>query len=106
MDLVHPRVLGTIHNCIPRLHNELEQQKISLPARRDSTFEMMLHNEEGYGEGGWKYESTRLNQIRYYDQILNNKSNLISDGLTTLKFKTNQKTEDENYVFLSVNLDL
>ena len=67
---------------------------------------MMEHNEEGYGEGGWKYESTRLNQIRYYDQILNNKSNLITDGLNTLKFKTNQKTEDENYTFLSVNLDL
>ena len=106
MDLVHPRICGTIHNCIPRLHNELEQQKISLPARRDSTFEMMEHNEEGYGEGGWKYESTRLNQIRYYEQILNNKSNLTTDGINTLKFKTNQKTEDENYTFLSVNLDL
>ena len=106
MDLVHPRICGTIHNCIPRLHNELEQQKIAVPARRDSTFEMMQHNEEGYGEGGWKYESTRLNQIRYFDQILNNKSNLISDGLNTLKYTTTQKTEDKNYVFLSVNLDL
>ena len=106
MDLVHPGIYGTIYNCIPRLHNELEQQKISLPARRDSTFEMMEHNEEGYGQGGWKYESTRLNQIRYYDQILNNKSNLISDGLTTLKYKTISKTEDNNYIFLSVNLDL
>ena len=106
MDLVHPRITGTIHNCIPRLHNELEQQKIAVPARRDCTFEMMQHNEEGYGEGGWKYESTRLNQIRYFDQILNNKSNLISDGLTTLKYTTTQKTEDRNYIFLSVNLDL
>ena len=106
MNLVNPKSFGKVSQSIPKSIQNIERKKISIPARRDSTFEMMEHNEEGYGEGGWKYESTRLNQIRYYDQILNNKSNLISDGLNTLKYKTASKTEDNNYTFLSVNLDL
>jgi hypothetical protein len=67
---------------------------------------MIQHGSEGYGDGGWKYESTRLNQIRYYNQVLENKSNLTTDGLSSLRFKTNSKTEEDNYTFLSVNLDI
>jgi len=47
-----------------------------------------------------------LNQIRYYKQVLDNESNLTTDGLSTLKFKTMSKTEDDNYTFLSVDLGL
>ena len=106
MDLMHPRIKADVYNSIPKSIQNIERKKISIPARRESTFKLIGHPPEGYKEGGWKYESTRLNQIRYYKQILNNESNLTTDGLSTLKFKTNSKTEDNNYTFLSVNLDL
>ena len=106
MDLVHPRIEATIYNSIPKSIKDIERKKISIPARRESTFKIIKHESEGYKDGGWKYQSTRLNQIRYYKQILDNKSNLTTDGLSTLKFKTISKTEDDNYTFLSVNLDL
>ena len=106
MDLMHPRIKADVYNSIPKPIQDIERKKISIPARRESTFKLIGHPPEGYKEGGWKYESTRLNQIRYYKQILDNKSNLDDDGLSTLKFKTNSKTEDGNYTFLSVNLDL
>ena len=83
---------------------ELEQKRISIPVRRSSKFKVIKHTPEGYLEGGWKTESTRLNQIRFYNQILENKSNLTSDGLTTLKFKTISKTNQEKYTFISVEL--
>ena len=87
-------------------NKEIEKKRVSIPVRRKSTFEVLHHDNEGYGDGGWKYQSTRLNQIRYYNQVLENKSNLTIDGLTSLRFKTNSKTEEDNYTFLSVSLDV
>lgn len=106
MNLVNPKSFGEVSQSIPKSIQNIERKKISIPARRESTFKLIGHPPEGYKEGGWKYQSTRLNQIRYYKQILDNKSNLTTDGLSTLKYKTVSKTEDKNYTFLSVNLDL
>ena len=106
MNLVDTKSYGKVSQTIPKSIQNIERKKISIPARRKSIFKLIGHPPEGYSNGGWKYESTRLNQIKYYDQILNNKSNLTTDGLTTLKYKTTSKTDDGNYTFLSVNLDL
>ena len=65
---------------------------------------MIEHKPEGYLEGGWKSESTRVNQIRFYNQVINNKSNLTQDGLTTLKYLKVSATSQDNYTFISVKL--
>jgi hypothetical protein len=106
MNLVDKFSYGKVSQAIPKSLQNIERKKISIPARRKSTFKLIGHPPEGYKDGGWKYQSTRLNQIRYYKQILDNESNLITDGLSTLKFKTMSKTEDDNYTFLSVDLGL
>ena len=106
MNLVDKFSYGKVSQAIPKSYKDLGRKKISIPARRESIFEMIQHGAEGYGDGGWKYESTRLNQIRYYNQVLENKSNLTTDGLSSLRFKTNSKTEEDNYTFLSVSLDI
>ena len=106
MNLVNTKSFGEVSQSIPKSLQNIERKKISIPARRKSTFKLIGHPPEGYKDGGWKYQSTRLNQIRYYKQILDNESNLITDGLSTLKFKTMSKTEDDNYTFLSVDLGL
>ena len=100
----------TFH-CIPKTFHSIERKEISIPARRQSKFEMLKHESEGYQEGGygrvsggWKTESTRLNQIRFYNQVRNNQTELATDGLTSLKFKGVSKTEQDNYTFISVEL--
>ena len=93
----------TFH-CIPKTFHSIERKEISIPARRQSKFEMIKHESEGYLEGGWKSESTRLNQIRFYNQVRNNETNLATDGLTSLNFKGVSKTEQDNYTFISVEL--
>ena len=65
---------------------------------------MIKHESEGYYQGGWKSQSTRLNQIRFYNEVLQNKTGLTKDGLTTLKFKKISETNDGNYTMLSVEL--
>ena len=107
VDMVNPRLTkcySTTYNCIPKPLNELERKRISIPARRSSTFEMIKHESEGYYQGGWKSQSTRLNQIRFYNEVLQNKTGLTKDGLTTLKFKKISETNDGNYTMLSVEL--
>ena len=107
VDMVNPRLskcYGKVYNAIPKPFNELEQKRISIPARRNSTFEMIEHKPEGYLEGGWKSESTRLNQIRFYNQVINNESNLTQDGLSTLKYTKVSSTSQGKYSFISVKL--
>ena len=104
VNFVNPRQIGTTYNSIPKSQHELEQKRISIPARRSSTFEMIEHKPEGYLEGGWKSESTRLNQIRFYNQVINNESNLTTDGLSTLKYTKVSSTSQGKYSFISVKL--
>ena len=93
-----------VNHCIPKTIQSIERKEISIPARRQSKFEMLKHKSEGYFQGTWKSESTRLNQIRFYNQIRNNETDLATDGLTSLNFKGVSKTEQDNYTFISVEL--
>ena len=49
-------------------------------------------------------ESTRLNQIRFYNQVINNESNLTTDGLSTLKYTKVSSISQGKYSFISVKL--
>ena len=93
-----------VSHCIPKTIQSIERKEISIPARRQSNFEMLEHKSEGYFQGTWKSESTRLNQIRFYNQVRNNETDLANDGLTSLNFKGVSKTEQDNYTFISVEL--
>ena len=92
------------NHCIPKTFQSIDRKEISIPARRQSTFEMLKHESKGYYHGTWKSESTRLNQIRFYNQVRNNETNLATDGLTSLNFKGVSKTEQDKYTFISVEL--
>jgi hypothetical protein len=49
------------------------------PKRRKSLFKLLEHENNGFENGKWKYNETRINQIKYF----NNNS---TDGLSTLKY--------------------
>ena len=95
---------ATSYQSIPKTIQDIQSKTISIPARRQSTFEMINHKSEGYFEGGWKTESTRLNQLRFYNEILNNETNLSKDGLSTLKYTKVSSTSQGKYSFISVKL--
>ena len=56
----------------------------------------------GYVEGKWKTESTRLNQIRFFNQVINNQTNLGTDGLSTLYFDLEDEKTRREYTHLKV----
>jgi len=95
---------ATARNSIPKTIQDIQSKSISIPARRNSKFEMINHKSEGYLEGGWKTKSTRLNQLRFYNEVLNNETNLDTDGLSTLKYTKVSSTSQGKYSFISVKL--
>jgi hypothetical protein len=104
MNLVNPRYQAVTYNCIPKSQLELDRKKIAIPARRKSTFKLLKHKPQGYTDGSWKSRVTRLNQIRFYDVVLNNKTNYKKEGLSSIRFKKISETSVDNYTMLSVDL--
>ena len=104
MNLVNPRYQAVTYNCIPKSQLELDKKKIAIPARKKSTFKLLKHKPQGYTDGSWKSRVTRLNQIRFYDVVLNNKTNYKKEGLSSIRFKKISETSVDNYTMLSVDL--
>jgi hypothetical protein len=104
MNLVNPRYQAVTYNCIPKSQLELDQKKIAIPTRKKSTFKLLKHKPQGYTDGSWKSRVTRLNQIRFYDVVLNNKTNYKKEGLSSMRFKKISETSVDNYTMLSVDL--
>lgn len=107
INLVNPantRSYAKTENCIPKTEMELTDVKIMKPFRRHSSFELQKHQRNGYFNGRWRTESTRLNQVHFYDQVVNNKTNLQNDGLTTLHFELLSEKNTRNITHLKVNL--
>ena len=91
-------------NCIPRSEVEVENKKVVKPYRRQGSFQLQKHQNEGYVNGKWKTESTRLNQIRFFNQVRANKTNLGTDGLSNLEFELNDEKTRREYTHLKVTL--
>ena len=107
IDLVNPsevRASAKTQNCIPKSEVELENKKIVKPYRRQGSFQLQKHQNEGYVNGKWKTESTRLNQIRFFNQVRANKTNLGIDGLSNLEFELNDEKTRREYTHLKVTL--
>ena len=80
----------------------VKKKTIPIPDRRDWKFKVLIHESEGYTDGGWKTKSTRLNQIRYYSQL--QKLESTNDGLSNLKYKKISDTTSGNVTHMLVEL--
>ena len=75
-----------------------------IPYRRQGSFQLQNHQPQGYGAGKWKTDSTRLNQIRFFNQVRANKTNLGSDGLSNLHYELVDEKTRREYTHLKVTL--
>ena len=77
---------GEIVNCEIVKLSFTKYKTISVPFRRDSTFALLHHKENGFYKNKWKFKATRWNQLRFYNEVRKD-SNLIKyDGLSNLEF--------------------
>lgn len=95
---------GFINNCEIVGFTFDEYKEIKIPHRRESTFTLLPHEENGYENGGWKNETTRYNQLRYHNEVLKNSVVIEEDGLSNCTFKEYGKNLIDNILQINVGI--
>lgn len=104
MDLSGNNNRGEIVNCeivdleLPK-YNE-----IKIPHRRNSLFESLPHEENGFVENKWKEQCTRWNQLRFINEVSTNHELLYGDGLSDLEYIEHGKINEGNITHVNVGI--
>jgi hypothetical protein len=95
---------GKIFNC-EWVSNEIIENKIlTIPHRRDSKFQLIPHEENGFVKGAWKDITTRYNQVRYFNEVVRGHKSTKEDGLINCEFKQLNKTKISNQTHITVSI--
>lgn len=95
---------GEIVNCEIVDYNFEDKKNIFVPFRRESTFELVPHEENGYVNGSWKNMTTRYNQMKYYNELLRGSKNTKEDGLNNCTFKKHSETKINKQTHIIVGI--
>lgn len=104
MDLSLNNRNGQIVNCEIVGYSYDEKIILHIPFRRDSTFLLLPHEENGYVNGSWKEITTRYNQMRFFNEVSRSFLNPKDDGLLNLNYKelSNAKINNQTHVLVSI----
>lgn len=104
MDLSGNNNRGEIVNC-EIVDVELSKFKeIKIPHRRDSLFESLPHEENGFFENKWKDQCTRWNQLRFINEVSTNNQLLYNDGLSDLEYIEHGRITANNVTHINVGI--
>lgn len=95
---------GKISNCEIVKYDFEDSKTIQIPFRRDCTFRLLSHEENGYVNGAWKDLTTRYNQMRYYNEIVKGFRDPKQDGLSTCDFKELGHVKVDNQTHITVSI--
>jgi hypothetical protein len=93
---------GKIVNCEIVGYTGQKTKIIEIPFRRNCTFKLMEHEENGYLNGGWKEITTRYNQLRYYNEVVAGYRDTKIDGLSNLQYTVHSETKVNKQTHISV----
>lgn len=95
---------GEIHNCHFIKSFELMGKEVTVPYRRKSLFKMLSHKTNSWNETNWIHKETRINQLRFLNQIKTKLYNTDIEGLNTCLYQTLNDVSVNNHHHLSVLL--
>ena len=95
---------GIINNCEIVGYSFDEEKVIQIPFRRNCTFKLLYHEENGYVGNGWKDVTTRYNQLKYHNEVDMGYRDTKKDGLSNLQFKEHSNTKIENQSHILVGI--
>ena len=105
VDLSGNRNHGKIVNCEIVNLNFTKNKYIKIPFRRDSTFQLLYHKENGFVRNKWKHQATRWNQLRYNNEVRLDTTLMIGDGINNLEFiEHGVKKINENITHINVGI--
>ena len=95
---------GVVIGCTPNYERKEHKVKVDVPKRKSSKYICLSHDTNGWDNGNWKHKETRLNQIKFFNEVRNDISSdgYKIDGLNTLRYKIKEKEETENLSIIGV----
>jgi len=79
-------------------------KEMFVPYRRKSLFKLLSHKTNSWNEQNWVHKETRINQLRFLNQIKTKLYNADKDGLNTCIYQVLNDIKVNNYHHLSVLL--
>lgn len=95
---------GEIHNCHFIKSQESLGKEMVVPFRRKSLFKLLSHKTNSWNEKNWVHRETRVNQLRFLNQIKTKIYNTDKDGLNNCMYQVLNDVSVKNYHHLSVLL--
>lgn len=77
---------------------------IRIPYRRNSTYKLIPHEENGFENGAWKSSTTRFNQLRYFNEVVRGHKPTKEDGLSNCTFKELNSARIKNQTHIVVSI--
>ena len=68
------------------------------PFRRNSRFKSLKHNSNSSIGNKWVHQETRINQLKYYNEVRQHQVDFRIDGLNTLRYKLVKEKDTNNKV--------
>ena len=81
-----------------------DYKEIKIPYRRNSLFQSLKHEENGFLGNKWKDKATRWNQLRFQNEVSNHISLINRDGLSTLEFIEYGIIKEKNITHVNVGI--
>ena len=81
-----------------------DYEELPVPWRRESTFELLWHPDNGFYENKWTYTETRKNQIRFYNQVLKGLTDWKKDGVDNTEYHLMNEIKKKkiNYIYVEL----
>ncbi len=95
---------GIVNNCGMAGVSTEKSKTIYIPHRREGTFKLIPHEENGFVNGYFKNITTRYNQMRYINEVSKGYKNPKQDGLNSLQYTEIDKTKISNQTHLLVSI--
>ena len=93
-----------IYNCEIVENSFNYKTTISIPFRRNCTFDLLAHGENGYVGSSWKDITTRYNQLRFYNEVSKGYKKTHEDGLCNCKYKELSHANIDNQTHIMVSI--
>jgi len=104
IDLTGNQNYGEINNCHFVKVNESLGKEIFVPYRRESTFKLLSHKPNSWDGNNWVHKETRINQLRFLNEVKKHLYNIEMDGLSNCKYQIINDASYEKLHHLSVLL--
>jgi hypothetical protein len=95
---------GEINGCEIVGYDFEKSKIIEIPFRRNCTFKLLRHDENGYINNNWKDITTRYNQLKFHNEVERGYIDTTKNGLSNLYYEEHSKVRVKNKTHIIVKI--